>query len=196
MQAADAGDSTTLLEHIRGEQRHAHMADISALSDGAIYVMVIGGFDGHMYEFVELKDNDRISLTGGFAQGGEMFYRKRLMYPFKPSYGDASIVDLRAAIARLIAAKLPTEVEHVSGDDSVVILVAEKRMGILHYWAREKAGSYKLEREFLDIMEKAKATEKLLTPPPAETHPTTPQAPSKESPIAPQPSGSHRAPPK
>ena len=124
-QVAPAGEPVTLLQYIQEHQRHEHMADLSTLGDGALYVTAIGGFGGHLYEFADLKDNDRVSLTVGFAQNGEPFCQKRLMYPFNPSYGDASIVELRAAIRNLIAAKLPQEVEHVSGDDSMVILVAE-----------------------------------------------------------------------
>jgi hypothetical protein len=171
---ANAENPRTLLKSVQGELRYMHFADLSALGDEETYVLISGGFGGGFFEFVDMKNKDRVSLTDGYAEEGGSVYRKRILFSYYPTYRDARIEALRAAVKDLIMAKLPPDVPHVSGDDSTVILVAEKRKGKLHYWAREDTDK-SLEKAFLNIMEKADLTEKLLDPPPSDQHKGAPK---------------------
>ena len=174
--AQSAQDPTKLLKSIQETQRHYHIADLSSLTDGSVYLMINGGFSGAFFEFADLTENERFSITIGksLSQGGESF-KKAIRYPFTDAFHDPSIEDLRLSIRKLIAAKLPSEVDHISTTDSREIFVAEKRKGELFYWARETGGT-EMEPEFFELFQKAKATEKLVEPtaPRVEPSPAVP----------------------
>ena len=156
-------ENSDLLRAVQSTHKTYDLAGFPSLTDGSLYLMIMGGFSGELFEFADLNKNERTSLAiGESLPGGDKLIRKRLLLPLNDAFRDPSLTELRTSIRKLIAAKLPAEVNHVSGDDSLVILVAEMQRGKLVYWAREDAGDAKLEPEFLELIGKSRATQKLV----------------------------------